>query len=44
MLVFLAPDAIESLRFAPALQVVTPGTGGEECLRRCGLDFQAVST
>lgn len=22
--------------------VTTPGTGGEECLKRCGLNFQSV--
>jgi hypothetical protein len=23
--------------------VIAPGTGGEECLKRCGLDFNTVN-
>ena len=23
--------------------VIAPGTGGEDCLRRCGLDFKTVN-
>lgn len=34
-------DTINLLKNYP--RVVAPGTGGEECLRRCGLNFTQVS-
>lgn len=37
----LTEDSINQLKSLPL--VTAPGTGGEECLRRCGLDFNMVS-
>ena len=37
----LTEDTINQLKSLPL--VTAPGTGGEECLRRCGLNFTAVS-
>ena len=36
----LTEDTINQLKTLPL--VTAPGTGGEECLRRCGLDFNTV--
>jgi hypothetical protein len=37
----LSEDTINQLKSLPL--VTAPGTGGEECLRRCGLDFTAAN-
>ena len=36
----LSEDDIDRIKRLPV--VVAPGTGGTECLRRCGLDFNTV--
>lgn len=37
----IAESEIAKLKQLPL--VISPGTGGEECLRRCGLDFNTVN-